>query len=128
MQLSRERMLTDDFCMAGIMTESEFLTLADQLLDAIAQQADQWYDELDIDVEATRNGGVLTLAFDNGVTIVVNGQAPLQEMWVAAPSGGFPYRLHDDGWHDTRGGPPLHEALSAICSAAAERPLQVSLP
>lgn len=110
------------------MTESEFLTLADELLDAIAEQADQWYDELDIDVEATRNGGVLNLAFDSGVTVVVNGQAPLREIWVAAPSGGFHYRLHDGGWQDTRGGAALPEALSAICSAAAGRELKVVLP
>lgn len=110
------------------MTESEFLILADELLDAIAQQADQWYDELDIDVEATRSGGVLTLVFDSGATVVVNGQAPLQEMWLAAPSGGFHYRLRDGAWQDTRGGVALPQALSAICSEAAGRDLQVVLP
>ena len=109
------------------MTESEFLTLAEALLDAIEAQVDQWYDELDIDVEATRNGNVLTLAFDNGVRVIVNSQTPLQEMWVAAPSGGFHYRLQDDVWQDTRGGPSLSEALSTICSEAAGQPVTVKM-
>lgn len=111
----------------GIMTESEFLTLAEALLDTIEAQVDEWYDELDIDVEASRSGNVLTLAFDNGVRVIVNSQAPLHEMWVAAPSGGFHYRLQDGIWQDTRGGPALGDALSTICSDAAEQPLVVTL-
>jgi len=109
------------------MTESEFLALADRILAAIEAQADEWYDELDIDVEAERNGGVLTLAFDSGVRVVINSQAPLQEMWVAAPSGGFHYRLRDGVWCDTRGGPDLTTALSTICSAASGRDVTVTL-
>ncbi|GAA5235900.1 iron donor protein CyaY [Verticiella sediminum] len=109
------------------MNESEFLAWADRILAAVAKQADQWYDELDVDVEAERNGGVLTLVFDSGVRVVVNSQAPMQEMWVAAPSGGFHYRLVDGVWRDTRGGPDLAEALSQICSAAAGRELRVTL-
>jgi len=109
------------------MTESEFLALVDGILEAVGQQADKWYDDLDIDVEAVRSGNVLTLAFDNGVKVIINSQAPMQEMWVAAPSGGFHYRLQDGTWRDTRGGPDLAAALSAICSAAAGQPLEVHL-
>jgi CyaY protein len=109
------------------MTESEFLALAEGILDALEQQADKWYDDLDVDVEAVRNGNVLTLAFDSGVKVIVNSQAPMQEMWVAAPSGGFHYRLQGDAWKDTRGGPDLHDALTEICSAAAGTRLEVSL-
>lgn len=109
------------------MTESEFLAVVDGILGAIEQQADKWYDDLDIDVEAVRNGNVLTLAFDSGVKVIVNSQAPMQEMWVAAPSGGFHYRLDGATWRDTRGGPDLSAALSEICSAAAGKPLQVHL-
>ncbi len=109
------------------MTESEFHAVADGIMKRIQAQADQWFDELDIDVEAERNGGVLTLKFDNGPDVVVNGQPPLQEMWVAAPSGGFHYRYENGVWRDTRGGPDLAEALSAICSEAAGQPLQVRI-
>ncbi|MGE4336718.1 MAG: iron donor protein CyaY [Pigmentiphaga sp.] len=109
------------------MTESEFLTVADGIMKRIEVQADGWFDDLDIDVEATRTGGVLTLAFDSGAQVVINGQPPLQEMWVAAPRGGFHYRLEDGTWRDTRGGPNLAQALSEICSEAASRTLQVTI-
>ena len=109
------------------MTESEFLAVAQGILDALEQQADKWYDDLDVDVEAVRSGNVLTLAFESGVKVIINSQAPMQEMWVAAPSGGFHYRLQDGTWRDTRSGPDLAAALSEICSAAAGQPLQVHL-
>ena len=109
------------------MTESEFMAVAQGILDALEQQADQWYDDLDIDVEAERSGNVLTLSFESGVKVIVNSQAPMQEMWVAAPSGGFHYRLQGDAWKDTRGGPDLDDALSEICSTAAGTTLQVTL-
>lgn len=113
--------------MAETMTESEFLAVADGIMKKIEAQADRWFEELDIDVEAVRNGGVLTLAFENGTQVVINGQPPLQEMWLAAPSGGFHYRLHQGVWVDTRGGLPLHQALSAVVSQATGRALSVVL-
>lgn len=115
--------------MAGrkMMTESEFLTVADGIMKRIQAQADYWFDELEIEVEAERSGGVLTLKFDNGAEVVVNGQPPLREMWLAAPAGGYHYRFEDGVWRDTRGGPDLAEALSQVCTEAAGKPLQVSI-
>ncbi len=109
------------------MTESEFLALVDGIIGAIERQADKWYDDLDVDVEAVRNGNVLTLAFESGVKVIINSQAPMQEIWVAAPSGGFHYRQDGALWRDTRGGPDLTTALSQICSDAAGQPLQLQL-
>jgi len=109
------------------MTESEFLALYDQIVRTIEAQADHWFDDLDVEVEAVRNGAVLTLDFDSGVSIIINSQASLQEIWVAAPQGGFHYTLRDGTWCDTRGGSELSEALSHVCSAAAGRSLHVSL-
>jgi CyaY protein len=109
------------------MTETEFLALVDQVLDSIESQADDWAATTDVDIEATRSGHVLTLVFENGTHVVVNSQAPMQEIWVAARSGGFHYRYDGKNWNDTRGGPSLPEALSQICSEAADSPLTVRL-
>ena len=109
------------------MTESEFLTLYDQIMRSIETQVDHWFDELNVEVEPVRNGSVLTLDFDSGVSIIINSQAPLQEIWVAAPEGGFHYTLRDGQWFDTRGGGELAESLSRMCTAAAGRPLQITL-
>jgi CyaY protein len=56
-----------------------------------------------VDVECKRNGNVLEIEFiDNGSKIIVNSQAPLQEMWLAARSGGFHYKRVGDEWRNTR--------------------------
>mgnify|MGYP001041043820 CR=1 FL=1 len=110
-----------------IMTESEFLELAGAVLDAIESQADDWAAKFDLDIESVRSGNVLTLTFEDGVQVVINTQAAMQEIWVAARSGGFHYRYDGRIWADTRGGPHLAEALSQICSEAAGQPLTVQL-
>jgi CyaY protein len=109
------------------MTETEFLALVDQVLDSIESQADDWMASLDVDVEASRSGNVLTLVFEDGTHVVVNSQAAMQEMWVAARSGGFHYRYEGARWINTRGGPDLADALSQICSEAAGVPVTVRL-
>ena len=112
-----------------IMNETEFLALAEHTLDQIESQADDWSarDDVDLDIEVTRNGNVLNLVFEDGTTIVVNSQAAMQELWLAARTGGFHYRYDGASWLDTRGGPPLNDALSQICSSAAGTPLTIKL-
>jgi iron donor protein CyaY len=69
------------------MTESEFLGLAESTLDRIEQAFDSLFEQDIVDVECKRNGNVLEIEFvDNGSKIIVNSQAPLQEMWIAAPA------------------------------------------
>jgi len=109
------------------MTETEFLALVDQVLDSIESQADDWAASQDVDIETSRSGNVLTLVFEDGTHVVVNSQAAMQEIWLAARSGGFHYRYDGQHWNDTRGGPPLPEALSQICSEAAGVPVAVRL-
>lgn len=101
------------------MNETEFLTLSGAVLDSIESQADDWMALHDVDVDAARSGNVLTLSFESGVQVIINSQAAMKEIWVAAPSGGFHYRSDGTTWNDTRGGPSLGDALSQIVSAAA---------
>lgn len=102
------------------MTESEFLTLADSTLVAIERALEHAADENDVDIECGRSGNVLDIEFiDNGSKIIVNSQEAMQEIWVAARSGGFHYR-HDGGkWVNTRDGSELFAALSQMASAQA---------
>ncbi|KRC73522.1 frataxin-like protein [compost metagenome] len=109
------------------MTETEFLALIDQVLDSIESQADDWAASLDVDVETSRSGNVLTMVFEDNTHVVVNSQAVMQELWVAARSGGFHYRYDGQHWNDTRGGPQLPDALSQICSDAAGVPVTIRL-
>ena len=113
--------------MDGIMNETEFLDLAHGVLDTIESHVDEWEGRQDVDVEAVFSGNVLTLTFEDGTQVVVNSQAAMQEIWVAARSGGVHSRYDGQRWKDTRGGPDLDDALSQICSEAAGQVLTVRL-
>jgi CyaY protein len=100
------------------MSETEFLDLAESTLDAIGSALDRLNDEDVIDVECKRSGNVLEIEFiDNGSKIIVNSQAPLQEMWVAARAGGYHYKRVGDEWRNTRDGTELFASLSQLASA-----------
>jgi CyaY protein len=99
------------------MSETEFLDLAEETLDTIETAMDRLNDEDVLDVECKRSGNVLEIEFlANGSKIIVNSQAPLQEMWVAARSGGFHYKRVDGQWRNTRDGSELFAALSQVAS------------
>lgn len=101
------------------MTETEFLELARETLDAIEAAAEHITQSTDTDIDTGRSGNVLTLTFENGSKIIVNSQAPMQQMWVAARSGGFHYGWNGQAWIDTRDGSELFAALSRHASSQA---------
>ncbi len=102
------------------MSESEFLALAEATLTQIAAALDRLNDEDVLDVECSRSGNVLEIEFiDNGSKIIVNSQAPMREMWIAARSGGFHYKRVGDEWVNTRDGSELFAALSGMASEQA---------
>ncbi len=109
------------------MTETEFLAIAERVLDTVESAFEQAGDESDVDIECSRNGNVLEIEFvDNGSKIIVNTQAPMQEIWVAARAGGFHYRLVEDRWVDTRDGSELFAALSRLASLQAGAVLKLA--
>ena len=109
------------------MTESEFLDLADHTLNTIEAAFERAAQEQDVDVESSRSGNVLEIEFiDNGSKIIVNSQAAMQEMWVAARSGGFHFRREGERWINTRDGSELFEVLSAAASAQAGTSLSIA--
>lgn len=102
------------------MTESEFLALADATLSQIEAAFERVVNETDVDVECNRSGNVLEIEFvDNGSKIIVNSQAAMQEMWVAAKAGGFHYRHENGAWRNTRDGSEMMAALSELSSGQA---------
>ena len=100
------------------MSETEFLDLAESTLNTIEASMDRLNDEDVIDVECKRSGNVLEIEFiDNGTKIIVNSQAPMQELWVAAKAGGYHYKRVEGQWINTRDGSELFAALSGLASA-----------
>lgn len=97
------------------MTESEFLVAAEATLGALEAALERANDKDEIDVECSRRGNVLEIEFiDNGSKIIVNSQAPMQELWIAAKSGGFHYKLQGNVWRNTRDDSEFFSALSAM--------------
>jgi CyaY protein len=108
------------------MTESEFLGLAESTLNRIEQAFDRLFDQDVVDVECKRNGNVLEIEFvDNGSKIIVNSQAPLQEMWIAARAGGFHYKRVGDQWRNTRDDSEFFAALSDFASQQGGAPVKL---
>ena len=108
------------------MTETEFLDLAESTLDRIESCFDNLNDQDVIDVECKRSGNVLEIEFiDNGSKIIVNSQAPLQEMWVAARAGGYHYKRVGDEWRNTRDDSELFTALSDLATQQGGAPVKL---
>lgn len=108
------------------MSETEFLDLAESTLDSIEQVMDRLNDEDVIDVECKRSGNVLEIEFlANGSKIIVNSQAPLQEMWVASRSGGYHYKRIGNEWRNTRDNTEFYESLSQFASEQGGAPVKL---
>ena len=104
------------------MTEMEFLESAEQTLTAIEAAVEAV--SKDVDIETSRSGNVLTLELADRSKLIVNSQAPMRQLWVAAKSGGYHYALGDDGlWRDTRDGSELFASLTKFVSAQGGVPV-----
>jgi CyaY protein len=101
------------------MTDLEYLDRAEALLRGIEAQCDRLSDSTDADIDSQRAGGMVTLTFAGGGQIVINLQKPLHEVWLAARSGGYHYRLADGAWRDTKSGEDFFERLSRCATEQA---------
>ena len=105
------------------MTDTEYLDQAEALLRAIEAGCDRINDAGQADIDNQRSGSMVTLTFPNRSQIIINLQKPLQEVWMAARSGGYHYRLQDGRWMDTKGQGEFFAALSTNASQQAGAPL-----
>ena len=51
------------------------------------------------DDNATVAGGLLTITFEDGSSVILSRQIATREVWVAARSGGFHLAMVDGQWH-----------------------------
>ena len=105
------------------MTDLEYLDRAEALLRAVESQCDQLSETTDADIDNQRVGGLITLVFPDASQIVVNLQKPLQEVWLAARSGGYHFRFSDGAWRDTKSSEEFFARLSQSASEHAGMPL-----
>ena len=110
------------------LKDADYAAKADAVLAAVEACIDRWLEDDVVDIDAHRSGGLLEMSFPNGSVIVLNTQAPLQELWLAARSGGHHYRFSEGAWRDTRDGRELFDALSTCASDQAGKALTFKPP
>ncbi len=102
--------------------ESAFVALTERVLAAIGAALDKADND---DLDWSENDGVLTIECGTE-RIIVNRHVPNREIWVAARSGGFHFRLRDGAWADTRSGEELAALLRRLlrehCGVAIDLP------
>lgn len=98
------------------MTDLEYQNLSEKILLLIEQTVDRINETTDADIDAHRNGGVITLVFENGSQIVINQQKPLHEIWLAARAGGFHFKYDGQRWMDTKGAGEFFQCLGREAS------------
>lgn len=108
------------------MTDLEYMDRAEALLLALEQGCDRINEETDCDLDSQRSGGMVTIAFESGSQIIVNLQKPLQEVWLAARSGGYHYRFDAASgcWLDTKAGSEFFADLARCASEQAGQALR----
>jgi CyaY protein len=109
---------------ADDLSAADYDSRTREVLAAIEAAADRFLQDDVIDIDTSRTGGLLELAFPNGNKIVVNTQPPLRELWLAARSGGFHFRSVGGRWIDGRDGRELFDVLSACASEEAGQALR----
>jgi CyaY protein len=105
------------------MTDPEYMDRAEAALAAIERSCDRINDATDADIDNQRVGGMITITFVNGSQLIINLQKPLQEIWLAARSGGYHYRHDGRQWVDTKTGEELFGNLSREASVQAGQAL-----
>ena len=108
------------------MTDLDYLNHAEKALAAIELACDRINDASDADIDNQRTGGMITLTFANRSQIIINLQTPLQEIWMAARSGGYHYKFDSGQWLNTKDASELFAALTDYASDQASQSVAFS--
>jgi CyaY protein len=109
------------------MNESEFQKIAEQTIEDIQDAIDN----IDADIDYDEIGGVLTLEFENGSKIIFSKQSAMNQLWMAALSGGFHFNYNEVGeqWIcDSGGNEDLYKMLSCLATEQAGEEIILSMP
>ena len=98
------------------MNESEFNDIVDDILIEIEDAVEEACVESGADIDYETTSGILTLTFTNGSQIIINRQAPLKQIWVAAKQGGFHFDFNTESKQWICDGKELYSALSEYCT------------
>ena len=109
------------------MNESEFQEIAEQTIEDIQNAIDNSGADIDYD----EIGGVLTLEFEDGSKIIFSKQGAMNQLWMAAKSGGFHFRYdeEDKQWIcDSGDNEEMYKMLSRLSSEQSGEEIILSAP
>lgn len=102
------------------MNEAEFLAQAEDTLMALEDAID----ECDAALDFESSSGVLTIdCEDSNTQVIVSRQLAMQQIWVAAKSGGFHCDWEGSQWTCTTTGESLDELLNRVLSEQSSQPV-----
>lgn len=99
------------------MTDAEFLSLYKATLAAIEESVERAIVDDDAEIDYESGNDMLTLTFRNGSVAIISRQSAVQQLWLAARSGGFHFNYDEGGeeWLCTVNGQSLPDMLGEIC-------------
>ncbi len=109
------------------MNESEFREVAEQTIEDLQDAIDN----CDADIDYDEIGGVLTLEFEDGSKIIFSKQGAMNQLWMAAKSGGFhfDYNTDEQQWIcDSGGNEEMYAMLSRLATEQAKEEALISKP
>ncbi len=109
------------------MNESEFQEVAEQTIEDIQDAIDDSGADIDYD----EIGGVLTLEFEDGSKIIFSKQGAMNQLWMAAKSGGFhfDYNEETEQWIcDSGDKEEMYAMLSRLATEQAGEPVSLIAP
>ena len=92
------------------MDDSSFQEIVDEVFLEIEDKVDELNDDVDVD----SSGGVLTLTFPNGTSVILSRQISSHEIWIAAKSGGFHLAFDEQVWSCASTGEDLKSLLDRV--------------
>jgi CyaY protein len=96
------------------MNEAEYNQLVDELMFSIEESID----DSGADIDYENSAGMLTITCENnGSQIILSRQPATGEIWLAAKSGGFHFKLEQGEWRNTVNNELLGTMLSEACAA-----------
>lgn len=96
------------------MNSSEFNQKIDKTLLAIEDAIEDLIQETDMDLDYETSAGILTISLGEGGKLILNRQAPVKQLWLAAKSGGYHLDWKDNDWITDRDGEALTDLFNRV--------------
>jgi len=109
------------------MNESEFQEIVEQTIEDLQDAIDDSGADIDYD----EVGGVLTLEFEDGSKIIFSKQGAMNQLWMAARSGGFHFDYDEkaEQWVcDSGENEDMYKMLSRLATEQAGESVTLSAP